>query len=86
LPELAVVDGIRICMFYAPKEKHSRPHLHAFYGGMQASVLIDSRKLLAGSLPRPQLKQVQAWIAEHETQLLELWAKARNGQPLEGID
>ena len=28
-----MVDRIRTCMFYTPKEKHSRPYLHAFYGG-----------------------------------------------------
>ena len=85
LPEIAEFDGIKICMYYAPREKHQLPHFHALYGEKEASFLIDGQKLLAGSLPRPQRKQVQGWAAEHETQLAERWDQARNGQRLQRI-
>ena len=58
--------------------EHNHPvaHFHAEYGEHLASFAIDGT-LLAGSLPRAQLRLVRQWAALHEVELLANWARVR---------
>ena len=57
--------------------QHSKPHVHVYYGEYEAAVAIDG-ELLAGSLPRKQLKIVAGWLAYHEEEAYKAWNLAVN--------
>ena len=61
------------------------PELSRF-GGMEyeAAVAIDG-ELLAGSLPRKQLKIVTGWLAYHEEEAYRAWNLAVRGEHFEKI-
>jgi Domain of unknown function (DUF4160) len=46
----------------------------------EASIGIDDGEVLAGQLPRKQLRLVQAWIELHRDELLADWVLARSGE------
>lgn len=56
------------------------PHIHAKYAEFEASVSIDEGEILAGQLPRKQLRLVQAWIELHRDELVADWELAISGE------
>lgn len=52
-------------MLFMDTKQHNKPHVHVYYGDFEAAVGIDG-ELLAGSLPKKQLKMVAGWLAFHE--------------------
>jgi hypothetical protein len=71
--------GIVIYIYFEP-EAHRLPHFHAAYGGQWASFQIEPPNLLAGSLPRRQLRYVLAWAEMHQEELLENWHLVQAGR------
>ena len=65
------------------RNMHSRGiaiHIHAKYAEFEASIKIEDGELLAGELPRKQLRLVQAWIELHKDELFANWEIAVNGE------
>lgn len=73
MPELSRFLGIVITMYAEAGERHSLPHIHARYGEHRATLSIASGEVLAGTLPKPQLLLVQAWIELRREQLENDW-------------
>lgn len=73
MPEISRFFGIAITMFAEAGERHNIPHLHVRYGEHRATFAIATGDLLAGSLPKSQLRLVQAWIELHREHLEEDW-------------
>ena len=48
--------------------------------GFEASIGIDDGEMLAGQIPRKQLRLVQAWIELHRDELMADWVLARSGE------
>ncbi|MDR1187497.1 MAG: DUF4160 domain-containing protein [Bifidobacteriaceae bacterium] len=61
------------------------PTVHAYDGEREAAVGANG-ELLAGELPIKQLRMVQAWLAIHEDELREAWARTLRHQPPGRID
>jgi len=59
---------------------------HAKYAEFEASIGIDDGEILAGQLPRKQLRLVQAWIELHRDELQADWELARSGEQPYKID
>ena len=78
--------GIIIRLFLNDNKHHSLPHIHAKYGEFEASIGINDGEVLAGELPRKQLRLVQAWIELHQDELLADWELAVNGESPYKID
>ena len=55
-----------------------------YYGDYEAVVAIDG-ELLAGSLPRRQLKIIVGWLAYHEEEAYKAWNLAVNGEHFDKI-
>ncbi len=53
---------------------------YARYSGLEASIRIDDGELLAGELPRKQMRLVQAWIELHRDELVADWELAVSGE------
>ena len=69
-----------IRLYLLDNQHHNMPHIHARYAEFEASVRIDDGELLAGNLPRKQLRLVQAWIELHRDELIADWELATNGE------
>lgn len=80
MPILSVFYGIIVRMYFFDSEQHHSPHIHAEYQGQKAVFAIDTADLIAGDLPRKQLRLVQAWIELRRDELLADWQLAVNGE------
>lgn len=80
MPEIARFYGIVIRMFMEPLSQHNRPHFHAYYQEFVVVVGIDEVELLAGELPRKQLRLTLAWGELHQQELLKDWDLLQNGK------
>ena len=78
--------GILIRMYTLDTQQHNLPHLHARFAEFEASIGIDDAEVLAGELPRKQLRLVQAWVELHRDELVADWALAAAGQKPFRID
>ena len=65
-------------------QQHNKPHVHVYYGEYEASVGVDG-ELLAGSLPRRQLKIVVEWLALHEEEFYAACNRAVQGEHFDKI-
>ena len=72
MPEITRFEGIIIKMFYKPKE-HEPSHIHALYGENVGLVNIKTMEMIEGDLPAKALTLVQAWLAKHQDDLLDMW-------------
>ena len=92
-PEWVGVDGygvrsLRIHRFpyvihYRIEGPHHSPHFHAYHGDDEAVYGIAPIELLAGSLPRPQARLVEAWAKLHQSELVADWGRLQAGsEPL----
>jgi len=59
MPTISMFYGIIVSLFYEIKENHHLPHIHVRYQGSIASIAIDDGELLAGNLPKRQMRMVQ---------------------------
>ena len=80
MPIISMFYGIIIRLYVIDNLHHALPHLHANYGEFEASIGIDEGMILAGQLPRKQLRLVQAWIELHRDELLADWELASSGE------
>ena len=69
-------------MYY---EEHGVPHFHAYYGGEEATIAIETLDVLGGRLPRRALALVLEWALEHRPSLREDWELAERHMPLKPI-
>lgn len=80
MPVISMFYGILIRIYALDQDKHKSPHIHAKYNEYEASISIDEGEILAGELPRKQLRLVQAWIELHRDELFANWELAANGE------
>ena len=84
MPELSRFGGMVIYMLFYDTRQHNKPHVHVFYGEYEAAIGNDG-ELLAGSIPRKQLKIITGWLAFHEEEVYAAWNKAVQGEHFEKI-
>ncbi len=80
MPIISMFYGIIIRIYLIDNKQHAIPHIHARYAEHEASISIDEGEILAGSLPRKQLRLVQAWIELHRDELQADWELAIHGE------
>jgi hypothetical protein len=57
-------------------------HFHVWYGEYKAVVDIQRLVVIGGYLPPRALGMVIEWASQHQEELLDLWERAVNNQPL----
>jgi hypothetical protein len=80
MPIISMFYGIIIRLYLMDQKHHNLPHIHAKYAEFEAAIGIDDGEILAGELPRKQLRLVQAWIELHRDELLADWEIAAGGE------
>jgi hypothetical protein len=83
MPTIAIVDGVKIQMFY---NDHGPPHFHAIIGGDEVLVAIRTLEVIRGTLPAARLRRVLAWAEEHQGELALNWIKSQDEQPPSRIE
>ena len=81
MPEISRFYGIIIRIFAEVASRHHRPHFHAYYQDQAVIMAVDTIEALAGCLPRPQQRMVEAWAEIHQGELLEDWRRLQSGRP-----
>lgn len=80
MPVISMFYGIIIRLYLIDNRHHQLPQIHALYGEFEASLDIAEGQVLAGHLPRKQLRLVQAWIELRKDELMADWALAVQGE------
>lgn len=80
MPIISMFYGIIIRLYLLDNKHHHLPHIHARYNEYEASICIEDGEVLAGELPRKQLRLVQAWIELHRDELAADWILAISGE------
>lgn len=80
MPIISMFYGIIVRMYLLDNHHHSRPYFHAKYAEFEASISIEDGEVLAGELPRKQLRLVQAWLELHRDELQADWEIAVSGE------
>ena len=80
MPIISMFYGIIIRLYLIDNQHHTLPHIHAKYAEFEASIGIEDGEILAGKLPRKQLRLVQAWIELHPDELLADWELSNSGE------
>ena len=86
MPIISMFYGIIIRMYLLDRKHHNLPHIHARFAEYEASIGIGEGEILAGELPRKQLRLVQAWIELHRDELMADWELAVSGESPYKID
>ncbi len=81
MPTISMFYGIVVYLYFFDDERHKIPHIHARFQGQDASISILDGELLAGQIPLPKMRLVQAWIEIHREALMADWDLAANGEP-----
>lgn len=80
MPIISMFYGIIIRLYLIDNKHHNTPHIHAKYAEFEASIGIAEGDILAGELPRKQLRLVLAWIELHKDELMADWEIAAIGE------
>lgn len=78
MPTIAIVDGVRIQMFY---NDHVPPHFHAIFAEDEVLIAIRNLEVIRGSLPPAKLRRVIEWAEEHQGALALNWIRCQDEQP-----
>ncbi len=77
MPTIAIVDGVKIQMFY---DDHYPAHFHAIIGGSEMLIAIRSLDVIRGSLPPAKQRRVLAWAREHQAELALNWIRCQDDE------
>jgi len=80
MPVISMFYGIIIRLYLIDNQQRHLPHIHAKYAEFEAAIGIKDGEILAGQLPRKQLRLVQAWIELHRDELLANWELTIQGE------
>lgn len=75
MPEICRFYGIIIRMYF---RDHGPAHFHAWYGGDEAVIDIETATVLGGRLPSRAQSLVIEWTLLHRNDLLTAWQRAQN--------
>lgn len=85
MPIISIFFGIVIRINFFD---HAPPHLHAAYGDGDALFDIRTGWIIAGQLPRREIRYVLEWLVKNRVDLLRNWDLAVSGKPtfrIEGL-
>jgi hypothetical protein len=67
-------------MYAEAGSPHHVAHFHAYCQDEVGIFSIDPVELIAGSLPRRQMRLVEAWAELHQAELITDWDRLQNGR------
>jgi len=86
MPAISMFYGIIIYMYFVDNKQHKLPHIHVKYQEHEVIVEIPNGDILEGSIPKPKMKLLKAWIEIHQDELIADWELAISGEQPFKID
>jgi hypothetical protein len=83
---LSMFFGIVVSIFFRDNRQHKLPHIHVRYQDDKAIFSIPEGEIIEGSMKKPQLRLVQAWITLHADELMANWDLAVDGKSVYKIE
>ncbi len=83
MPIIAIVDGIRIMIFF---NDHDPPHVHVECGEHKGRLSIATLRLMDGDLPAGKRRKLEAWAQVHQAELSRAWQDVRGNRKPGRID
>jgi hypothetical protein len=80
MPVISIFYGVTVLMYYFDNRRHNLPHIHVQYAEDEAVIGISDGEQIEGSLRKPQMRLVQAWIEIHRDELMKNWQLAISGE------
>lgn len=80
MPELSRFFGIIVRMYMEAGGPHNLPHFHAYYQDEAAVFSLNPIELIAGGLPRREMRLVEAWAELHQAELMADWQRLQAGE------
>ncbi|KQT85507.1 DUF4160 domain-containing protein [Aurantimonas sp. Leaf443] len=77
MPTIAIVDGIRIVIFF---NDHDPPHFHGFLAEHRMRIDIAAVRSMDGGGTSAAERKLLAWTQEHRETLLAAWSDAQAGR------
>lgn len=74
MPEISRFYGIVVKMYH---REHNPPHVHAFHGGQEAVLDINTLTFRSTTLSRRDQRLLLRWASEHQPELQEDWRRAQ---------
>ena len=77
---------------HSNEQNHAIPHVHAQYGEFEVSIAIETGEVLAGNLPKKNLKKAIEWVLSNRDKLQSDWntyslsAISNTTQSMIGVD
>ncbi len=77
---------------HSNEQNHAIPHVHAQYGEFEVSIAIETGEVLAGNLPKQNLKKAIEWVLSNRDKLQSDWntyslsAISNTTQSMIGVD
>jgi len=70
MPTIAIVDGVRLMMYF---NDHPPAHFHALLAAYRAVIDIETLTLSRGYLPRAKFRAIVRWAAPRRDGLMHAW-------------
>ena len=77
MPTIAIVDGVKIQMFY---NDHLPAHFDAILAGDEVLIAIGDLDVIRGSIPPAKLRRVMDWARDHQGELALNWVRCQDDQ------
>ena len=79
MPVLSLFYGLIVRMYKETSGKHHKPHIHVECADEEVAVALDG-EILEGSIPKPKMKLVEAWMEIHHDDLEANWKLLSHGE------
>lgn len=76
MPAISMFYGILIWMNLTRKE-HCPPHIHAKYGGIEATFFISNGSIYKGKFPKNGANLVKEFILKYQKEFMDMWETER---------
>lgn len=86
MPAISMFYGIIIYMYFMDNKQHKLPHIHVKYQEHEVIIEIPNGNILEGSIPKPKMKLLKAWVEIHQDELIADWELAVSGEQPFKID
>ncbi len=80
MPRITTLDSVALYLHY--REDGEEPHVHARYQNRETRFSLSTGQVMdaRSNLEPSQRRRVRAWIGDHRSELLTIWATYRRGQ------
>lgn len=82
MPTISMFFGFVVQMYW---RDHAPPHVHVFYQGFEALVVIESGEIIGGSLPPAATRIIRQWISRRRAELRANWDRGQRREPFERV-